>query len=69
MKIYWKCVEKHCLSSVTTNAQLTSLISLPYAHNHPQKESQAKRDTIKQKIIQAVEKEPTKKIFGITQRN
>ena len=42
--------------------QLTSLVNLPTNHNHPAKESEAKRDALKQKIIQTVQKDPTKNI-------
>ena len=67
-KIYWKCVENECFSTVTTNLQLTSLVNLPTNHNHPPKESEAKRDALKQKIIQLVQKDPTKNIAEIYER-
>ena len=64
-KIYWKCVENNCFSTVTTNLQLTSLVNLPSKHNHPPKENEAKRDALKQRIIQSVKKDPTKNISEI----
>ena len=64
-KIYWKCVENNCFSTVTTNLQLTSLVNLPSNHNHPPKENEAKRDALKQRIIHSVKKDPTKNISEI----
>ena len=63
-KKFWKCVENERFSAVKTNLQLTSLVNLSTNHNHPPKESESKRETLKekQKIIQSVKKEPIETI-------